>query len=85
MGFFLFLVLFCCLCIYWCYQFIQLMLLSESDFPGEHDKILWVVAFVFLFFLAPFAFHAWKTTYESMLSTQSKPPGKPAPPGSEAL
>ena len=59
MGFFSDCTVFC-LCIYWWYQFIQLMLLSESDFPGEHDKILWVVAFVFLFPLPHLRFTAGK-------------------------
>jgi hypothetical protein len=51
----------------WVYQFIQLMLLSDSDFPGRHDKILWVVAFVVAFPIAPFAFLWWKAAYRNML------------------
>jgi hypothetical protein len=47
----------------WVYQFVQLMLLSDSDFPGRHDKILWVAAFVLAFLVAPFAFLWWKTGY----------------------
>ena len=52
--------------LFWVYQFVQLMLLSDSDFPGRHDKILWVAAFVFAFFVAPFAFLWWKTGYRMM-------------------
>lgn len=51
----------------WIYQFIQLMLLSDADFPGKHDKILWAAAFVLVFPIAPFAFLWWKAAYRSML------------------
>jgi len=51
----------------WIYQFIQLMLLSDADFPGKHDKILWVAAFVLVSPIAPFAFLWWKAAYRSML------------------
>ncbi len=78
------LLVFLCLGVYWCYQFIQLMMLSDSEFPGEYDKVLWVVAFVFMFPFTPFAFQAWKTAYLSMLSTQRTLPGKPKTPGSGA-
>lgn len=49
--------------IIWCYQFIQLMLLEDTLFPGRRDKILWVVAFIFMFFVAPVAFLFWKSAY----------------------
>ncbi len=61
MEYFLFLLLF--LCVFWIYQFTQLMLLQESDFPGRHDKVLWCAAFVLAFALAPFAFFLWKRVY----------------------
>ncbi len=51
----------------WMYQFIQLMLLSDADFPGKHDKILWAAAFVLLFPITPLAFLWWKAAYRSML------------------
>jgi hypothetical protein len=78
------LLVFLCLGAYWCYQFIQLMMLSDSEFPGEYDKVLWVVAFVFMCPFTPFAFHAWKTAYDSMVSTRDRSPGKPRTPGSGA-
>ena len=62
----------------WIYQFIQLMLLSDSDFPGKHDKILWVAAFLLLFPVAPFAFLWWKAAYRSMLRSD-KPRDKRNP------
>ena len=51
---------------FWVFQFVQLMLLSDSDFPGKHDKILWGAAFVLAFLVAPFAFLWWKTVYRMM-------------------
>ena len=51
------------LAIIWCYQFIELMLLSEADFPGKHDKILWALAFLALPPLTPFAFSFWMRAY----------------------
>ena len=52
--------------VFWVYQFVQLMLLSDSDFPGKHDKVLWGAAFVLAFPVAPFAFLWWKTVYRMM-------------------
>jgi hypothetical protein len=51
------------LAIIWCYQFVELMLLSETNFPGKHDKILWALAFCALPPLAPFAFSYWMHAY----------------------
>jgi len=48
------------LAIFWLYQFVQLMLLEDSLFPGCFDKALWVAVFVFVFPLAPFAFLMFK-------------------------
>lgn len=47
----------------WCYQFIELMLLSDTDFPGRYDKILWALTFMALPPLAPFAFSFWMRAY----------------------
>jgi hypothetical protein len=45
----------------WISQFVDLMSMSDSDFPGRYDKALWVVSFiVFFFLLAPLAFIFWK-------------------------
>lgn len=52
---------------WWTTQFIQLMLMSESDFPGRSDKSIWAAAFVLVFFLAPFAFFVWKIVYLNQL------------------
>ena len=57
----------CIFCIFWVYQFVQLMLLSEVDFPGKYDKCLWTAAFLIAFPLAPFAFFGWKFAYKAML------------------
>lgn len=44
----------------WAFQFVQMMLLEDTDFPGRYDKILWLVTFITFFFIAPFLFMAWK-------------------------
>ena len=44
----------------WAYQFAQLMLLRDNDFPGRFDKSLWVAAFVLLAPVTVFAFIIWK-------------------------
>jgi len=61
----------------WIYQFIQLMLLSDADFPGKHDKILWTAAFVLVFPIAPFAFLWWKAAYRSMLENDRPRDNRP--------
>jgi len=46
---------------FWIWQFLDLMMMPDDDFPGRFDKVLWVVVFVTLFVLvAPFAFGLWK-------------------------
>ena len=45
---------------FWMWQFVQLMLLSDDDFPGKNDKILWVVTFIVFFMFAPSVFQWWK-------------------------
>ena len=31
-------------CVFWIYQFVGLMLLSDADFPGRFDKPVWAAA-----------------------------------------
>ena len=69
----------------WVTQFIQLMLMSERDFPGRNDRQLWVIAFIIVFFFAPFAFWGWKAAYLDQLDAEdeqeiaAKNSQKPAP------
>ena len=44
----------------WVTEFVRLMLLTNRELRGEHDKLIWAAAFVFVFFLAPFAFKVWR-------------------------
>jgi hypothetical protein len=62
------------LAIFWVYEFVQLMLLADGDFPGRYDKALWVVAFVVLFVIAPFAFLYWKRASLTMRAADWQPP-----------
>jgi hypothetical protein len=64
------------LVVFWVYQFVQLMLLDDADFPGRYDKILWVVAFVLLFVVAPFAFLAWKWAWVTVRAGERRQPGQ---------
>jgi hypothetical protein len=50
----------------WIVQFVQLMLLSEEDFLGRYDKVLWVAVFICVFPLAPSAFVLYKNARLSM-------------------
>lgn len=45
----------------WITQFVQLMVFSDSDFPGRNDKILWVIIYIVFSPLAPFLFMWWKS------------------------
>ena len=56
----------------WVTQFIQLMLMPENDFPGRQDKLIWGVAFIVVFFFAPFAFWGWKVAYTDLLEMEAK-------------
>ena len=67
------LVLILGICIFWVYQFVQLLLLPEADFPGKYDKCLWTAAFILVFLLTPFAFYGWKYAYRAMLAAQTGP------------
>ena len=53
-------VLMLALAVLWIIQFVFLMGLQDEIFPGSHDKILWVVAFLVCPFLTPFAFLLWQ-------------------------
>jgi hypothetical protein len=55
------------ICIFWISQFVLLMLLSDSDFPGKYDKCLWLVAFILAFVVAPFAFFVWTYAYKAIV------------------
>jgi hypothetical protein len=68
----LFSVVFLCLFVFWCYQFAGLMLLSDSDFPGKYDKIIWVVVFLLVFPAAPFAFVLWKHAHMAVRTAEAR-------------
>ncbi len=47
--------------LFWLEKFVELMLMPDEDFPGRHDKALWVLVFIVFFFLvAPVAFSRWR-------------------------
>ena len=55
----------------WYPQFIFMMVLSDSDFPGKADKILWFIAFLVIPYLAPFLFRSWQKTVSEVKSSSS--------------
>ena len=56
----------------WARQFIQLMMFSDSDFPGRYDKPIWAVLFIAAFVIAPFLFIYWKSAYLTMRADARK-------------
>jgi len=46
--------------IFWLWQVVFLMCLSDDEFPGRFDKPLWVAILVFTFVLGALAFWFWK-------------------------
>jgi len=48
---------------WWVTSFVALMCLSDSDFPGRYDKILWFVVFFTLWVFAPLLFSMWRRAY----------------------
>ena len=61
-------VTFFCMIFLWAHQFVELMRLPDSAFPGRYDKALWAAAFVIVFPIAPFAFLAWRNIVEGPAS-----------------
>lgn len=53
---------------FWVTEFVQLMLLGDSAFPGRFDKVLWGAAFMIVIPFAPFAFYLWKSARLAELS-----------------
>ena len=45
---------------FWYKEFVFMMALEDSDYPGKKDKILWFIVFFVFPFLAPFLFRTWK-------------------------
>jgi hypothetical protein len=60
------------LAIIWGYQFVQLMLMADEDFPGRFDKLAWSTLFVLAMPLAPFAFLVWRGAYKENIRRRSK-------------
>ncbi len=57
---------------FWIFQFAELMTLSDYDFPGRHDKALWVAAFLLANILAAVAFWFWKQLIQSVRQQQQR-------------
>ena len=49
-----------CLAILWAGQLLELMRMTDSDFPGRHDKVLWFVLLLVSGPLGALIFWCWK-------------------------
>ncbi len=49
--------------LFWGQQFIQLLLLGDSDLPGRYDKLCWTLIFIVALPVSPFLFVYWKGAY----------------------
>ena len=57
----------------WSWQFVQLMLLEDEQFPGRSDKIMWVVVFIVFWFIAPVPFMWWKKSTLHLRELENNP------------
>jgi len=48
--------------------FAWFMVLDDKSFPGPHDKLVWVTAFLLAFPVAPFVFMVWNNARKSYFS-----------------
>ncbi len=46
--------------IFWIVQFVMLMGMPDSAFPGKYDKVVWGLAMVVLTVVAAVAFREWR-------------------------
>ena len=46
--------------IHWVKNFISLMQMTDEDFPGKYDKLIWGLGFFLLFPLTPTVFILWQ-------------------------
>ena len=53
------------LIVIWCKEFIFMMALGDSDYPGRYDKTLWFITFFILSVFAPFLFRGWKNAIKA--------------------
>lgn len=58
--------------LFWGYQFVQLMLMPDDDFPGRFDKVTWGVVFVLAIPLAPFVFLFWRGALKEIKRRKSE-------------
>jgi hypothetical protein len=58
--------------VFWCYQFIFLMMMEDYLFSDKEDKLIWGLVFALVAPMAPFAFLFWRKT---VLSVQKENKG----------
>jgi hypothetical protein len=60
------------LLLFWGYQFVQLMLMTDEELPGRYDKLIWGVVFVATLPLAPFVFLFWRGAHKEILRRKAE-------------
>ena len=63
----LLLIVIVALIIIWCKEFIFMMALGDSDYPGRYDKTLWFITFIIFSIVAPFLFKGWKNAIKAQV------------------
>ncbi len=56
--------------VFWGYQFLQLLMLSDADLPGRYDKLCWTAIFLAAAPAAPILFMYWKGAYLALRKTE---------------
>ncbi len=68
----------------WCHEFVFLMGLRDHDFPGRHDKLIWVLMLLVLAPLGPWVFRSYRLARwpepapadETQTQFHTEPPGR---------
>jgi hypothetical protein len=57
--------------IFWCVQFVSLMEMSDDEFSGKNDKLIWALAMLLTSFVGAFLFWLNKTPYHDDPSSEN--------------
>ncbi len=67
------------LALFWVGEFARLMRTSETDFPGRHDRLVWIIVMVVLLPIGALAFWTFRRSHWENQS-RFRPYGKPESP-----
>ena len=63
----LLLIVIVALIVIWCKEFIFMMALGDSDYPGRYDKSLRFITFIIFSIVALFLFRGWKNAIKAQV------------------